>query len=133
MSSTLTRFAEHRRLKIRRDECGDRIISGRRGDHIYDMGDGRLAVCLMFPTKMRWTYAKKKLRGAGFIVRQDGDTEGTATFDPDDGAQARLAIRITRARVKRQASPAQLAALQKALASKRALALETTQGAGIGI
>lgn len=134
----LADFAGRYRLRVRRDGCGDPVILGRKTaldmpdrleyrNHIYDTGDGRLAVCLMLRTKTRWTYAKKKLRAAGFVIHQDGDTEGTASFDPANQTQARLAIRITGAKAKRRSSPAQLAGLRKPLASGAALAPGQTQ------
>ncbi len=49
-----------------------------------------------------WANAKRKLKAAGFLIRQDGDREGTALFDPDDACQARLAIRLIRARRSRK-------------------------------
>jgi hypothetical protein len=41
------------------------------------------------------------------VIRQDGDCEGTATFDPDNPAQVKLAIRYAKVRPKRQISDAQ--------------------------
>jgi hypothetical protein len=49
----------------------------------------------MFDTPGKWTNAKKKLLAAGFTVRQNGDTEGTALFNPEDKSQARFAFKIT--------------------------------------
>ncbi len=106
-------FAERHNLKIKLDSCRNPIIPGKKTptgmsdrveyrNHIYEHGDdGTLGVCLMFPTKARWTYAKKKLLAAGFVIRLDGDTEGTALFDPADFQQARLAIRIVGAKRRR--------------------------------
>lgn len=123
MEDTLTLFATHHHLHIRRDECRDLIIPGRNG-HIFDNHDGRLGVCLMPGTKMRWTYAKRKLIAAGFVLHQDGDDEGTLTFDPPDRDQARAAIKAAGARPKRDLFPAQRAArfagLRKAWAAKAA-------------
>jgi hypothetical protein len=109
---------------LRRDGCGEPVILGKRTasempdrpeyrSHIYEVGEGRLAVCLVFPTKNRWTYAKKKLRAAGFTVLQDGDMEGTASFDASVGKQAHVAIRITGAKARRRASSAQIAGLHR--------------------
>jgi hypothetical protein len=41
------------------------------------------------------------------VVRQDGDCEGTATFDSANPAQVKLAIRYAKVRPKRQISDAQ--------------------------
>jgi hypothetical protein len=55
-----------------------------------------------------WTILRKRMLAAGFEIRQNGDWEGTATFDPADSAQARLAIKVIGARKKRRISEAQL-------------------------
>jgi hypothetical protein len=100
-------FAENFHVYAKRDACGEIIVSGRVG-HIYDQHNRRqLGVLLMFQSKMQWTYAKRKLLAAGFTIRQDGDTEGTALFDSTDPALSRLALRIARVKVRRQMSPAQ--------------------------
>lgn len=122
MKDTLQQFATLHHLRVRHDECRDLIIPGRNG-HIFDNGD-TLGVCLMPGTKMRWTYAKRKLIAAGFVLHQDGDDEGTLTFDRADRDQARAAIKAAGARSKRDLSPAQraarLAGLRKAWAAKAA-------------
>ena len=84
--------------------------------HIFEgYADGRFGVCLMLATKARWTNARKRLEAAGFIIRQDGDTEGIATFDPTNGKQARLALKVTGARIKRAVTPEQRAAMTERL------------------
>jgi hypothetical protein len=121
---TIQQFAQRYRLKVRKDECGDPIILGGRKQgtdhHIYDNGDGRLGVCLMFgehPAK--WTYAKQKGLSAGLIVRQDGSGEGTMLFDPQESNQARMAMRLTGARIKRTLTPEQAQALTERLVTAR--------------
>jgi hypothetical protein len=74
----------------------------------------------MFDTKAKWTYAKKKLTAGGFTIRQDGDTEGTALFNPEDKAQGRLALKIAGARVRRELTQEQRDALAARLAVARA-------------
>lgn len=89
----------------KRDSSGDEVIPGWQeandmpsrpdyGHHIYDNGNGMFGVCLMFLNRLSWTTVKRKLEAAGFTVRQDGDTEGTALFNPTDGRQARLALSL---------------------------------------
>jgi hypothetical protein len=58
----------------------------------------------------------------GCVIRQDGDTEGCATFDPTNEAQSKLALRLARVKTIRTASIGVLAALTKARASQTALA-----------
>lgn len=110
MEYAIQQFATQHRLHTHRDECGDLIISGRHGD-IFNFGGNRLGVCLMFDTRRAWTYARRKLLADGFILTQDGETEGVATFPPSDPKQARAAIQAAGVRTKRQLSAAQRAAL----------------------
>lgn len=143
-------FAERHNVRARKDSCGDFIIPGRKTavdmpdrveyrNHIYDgFDDGLLGLCLMFTTRKRWTFAKRKMLAAGFAIRQDGDTEGCATFDPADEGQATLAIRLTGIKTRRSPSPRQAEALAAArrfikprdpLRPEGVLALETEQAA----
>ncbi len=125
---TIQEFAEVHSVRVRRDGCSEIIIPGRffnaelrrerveYGSHIYENGDGRFGVCLLFATKMRWTLAKRKLIAEGFVLKQDGDTEGTLLFDPDNAAQARIALKIARVKSHRAMSPKQVASLAAARA-----------------
>jgi hypothetical protein len=90
---TLEQFAEQYRVRIRRDSCGEEIISGKKfchdmpkrveyHSHIYDNGDGRFGVCLLSLTPGKWTHAKKRVFADGFTLGQDGDTEGRLTSIP---------------------------------------------------
>ena len=116
---TVEQFAETYYGRTRRDECGETIIPSKRGHQIYEHGDGRFGVLLMFDTPGQWTNAKKKLLAAGFAVRQNGDTEGTALFNPEDKTQARFAFKITGARIRRQLSPEKREELARRLQSAR--------------
>jgi hypothetical protein len=57
---------------------------------------------------MVWKNISRRLGAAGFEIRQNGDWEGVATFDPANPAQAQLAIKSIGARKKRPASKAQV-------------------------
>jgi len=96
----VTQFAEQYRLKVRRDDCGEKIISGKAG-HIYENGDDRFGVCLMFKSARKWMSVQRRLMAAGFTLGQDGDTEGTLLFDPDHPAQVTAAICESRIRHRR--------------------------------
>jgi len=110
-------FASRHRLRVRRDECGERIITGKRG-HIYEHSESLMGL-LFAPSKPRmWANARKKLQAAGFVIKQDGDEEGTALFDPCDTQQVALALRLVGVRPKRVPSPAQLGVLRKARAAQ---------------
>src|SRR4029077_7652146 len=98
---TLEQFADNRRLRIRRDSCGEAIIAGKPRNasrpeyqsHIYDNGDERFGVCLLCPTVGKWNNAAKRLLAIGLELVQNGDTEGTLLFTPDDRKKAKAAIR----------------------------------------
>jgi hypothetical protein len=116
-----TKFSEANRVRVKRDQCGELIIPGAVG-HIYQHGNGRqLGVLLMLQTKMQWTYAKRKLTAAAFTVRQDGDTEGTALFDPGDREQFRLAVKLARVRPRRNLTSEQRQAIADRLKHGREL------------
>jgi hypothetical protein len=111
---TIKSFAEIYRVRAKQDDCGELIIPGSllgasgRSDyssHIYDHGDGnRFGVLLTFQSKRGWHFAKRRLLAAGFTLEQDGDTEGTALFDPHNDLQARLAFKLARVRAIRTLS-----------------------------
>jgi len=111
-------FAETHRLSLKKDGCGDHIIPGASGQIFDGYADGRLGVYLNGETPKAWTYARRKMEQAGMTIRQNGDTDGVAVFDPANGEQARAAIRITGARIRRIPSPAQLAVLATARAMR---------------
>jgi len=76
-------------------------------------------LCLLFLSKAKWTWAKKKLTAAGFVIKQDGDTEGTAVFDAASEEQARLAIKVAGIKRRRVLSEAQKEALKQRLERTR--------------
>jgi hypothetical protein len=132
---TIQRFADKYRVRVKLDSCRDEIIPGYKAakelpnrheyrNHVYVHSDGKsFGVCLLFESPRKWAEAKKKLHAAGFAVRQSGDTEGYATFDPANDAQARLALRLARVKAIKTTSAEILAALAKGRASQTALAL----------
>jgi hypothetical protein len=120
---TLKEFSLAHRLRIKIDGCGDSVIPGRataggsriedRG-HVYDLGDGRFGVCLLFATARKFGHAAKLVAAAGFTPRQIGQSEGVFLFDPTDSAQASAALKACGIKKRRIPSPAQLATLEKA-------------------
>jgi hypothetical protein len=138
----ITLFAETYRVRIKKDSCGELIIPGslRLADmperleyasHLYEYGDGRrFGVLLTFQSKKGWTDAKRVLLAAGFTVVQDGDTEGTALFDPHDDRQARLALKFARVRPRRTLSKEQREALSVRMQHARRFKTRN-QGTGI--
>jgi len=112
---TIGQFAEKYREKTKRDECGDTIIPGKTG-HIAEGFVAGFGICAMESTRKRWGNVRRKLEAAGFLVRQDADTEGVAIFDPANKHQAKLALRLVRVKTRRQMvapSPAQLAVRER--------------------
>jgi hypothetical protein len=124
-------FAERHHARARRDECGETIVPGKLwklqpklgrmyGHQVYDHSDGRVGVLLMFDSKAKWTNAKRKLLDAGFTLKQNGDTEGACLFDPENKAQAKLALKVAGVRIRRELSPERREALANQLAAARA-------------
>lgn len=125
---TLRNFADHYRLKLRRDDCRDEIIQGRAASFVCDGYGERLGLCLIFNTPRMWASAKKRLLAAEFEICQDGDTEGIATFNPADRVQVRLALKLAGVRPRKQASQAQLAALAAARDRLKSRQTPATEG-----
>jgi len=118
----IEQFAEQYRLRVKRDSCGEKIVSGKfragRGrpedhSHIFENGDDQFGLCLLFATARKFGSVMRKLLAAGFTLGQIGDTEGTFLFDPANTRQAKLAIRVVGTRQKRILSPEQLAQLSE--------------------
>jgi hypothetical protein len=134
-------FAAKYHVKTRRDECAETIIPGKLwkqqskasridGHQIYEHKGGQFGLLLMFPgdsgeeiggsgKSAKWGNACKKLIAAGFTIRQNGDAEGTALFNPEDKAQAKLALKLAGIKTRRQLSPERKAALASQLAAAR--------------
>ena len=110
-------FATKHRLKVTRDGCNDTIIAGRIYEsNIYEHSDGRLGVVFVTdgrkpPRTGLYNRCRAACLASGMTQVQSGDGEGAFTFDPDDPAQAKVAIKGIRARVKRKVTPEQLARL----------------------
>jgi hypothetical protein len=101
-------FANRYRLKTRFSDDGTRIVPGKFG-HIYLYDDDVLGVMVMPnpPRRNYWGHVCATLLRAGFVVVQDGDCEGAATFDPTNPNQEELAIRAAGIKPKRRVSPEQ--------------------------
>jgi hypothetical protein len=112
--STLEQFAATHRLRVTRDAYYTPIIAGRAGSLIteYD-DDGRLSVLLMGTSARWWNGRRNALVAAGAQLEQDGDTEGSLSFDPSNAIASALAIKFAgckRRRVAAEPSAAQIAA-----------------------
>jgi len=95
-------FAEKYRVSARRDADGTDIVAGKLG-HMYEHSAVKLGVLFMpsAPRARLWSVVKARGMAAGMTVRQNGDSEGTLIFEPNDAEQARLAIKLVRIRPKR--------------------------------
>ncbi len=132
---TIEQFADKYHTRTGKDECGETYIPGtpwpsdRYGHQIYEHGNGQFALLLMFPVEgheaggpgksARWVHARKKLLNSGFTLKQNGDAEGVALFDPEHKVQAKLALKLAGIRT-RQLSPERKAALTAQLVVARA-------------
>ena len=115
----LETFAAKHKLKTRRstDDDNDLVVNGKAGQ-IYEFSDSELAVSFTpgldknrrgigtwCPKK--WGNIRREALAAGMILRQNGDSEGALSFDPASQEQAKLAIKIARARSKRTLTDSQ--------------------------
>ena len=102
-------FAQQYRLRTFRDTDGATVICGQAGCHLYEYSDSELGLMVLSDAKdvhpRRWAGIRKKCLEAGMTLRQNGETEGAFSFNPKNRQQARLAVRLTGARPKRQLSP----------------------------
>lgn len=119
---TIEQFAETHNVKLRRDSCGETIIPGRppkeqkqeNRSHIYDNGNGMFGVCLFIRSHKCWNNARRRLMADGLLPCQNGETEGTLTFDPANPRQSKAAMReagIRRRVTRRPESRIKLAAI----------------------
>jgi len=104
----LREFAAKHRLPLGRvQDDGTDTIPGREGhSHIFEYGNGVLGVMVMpeTSTSHRWRAARSAFISAGMEIRQNGDGEGTASFDPDNSNQVRLALKYAKVRSRRKVS-----------------------------
>ncbi len=108
---TLEMFAKKNQLRFTKDAYGDPVIEGRIGEsNISEYSATEFSVAFVTegkkpPRTGLFNTFKAACLDAGMILRQLGDAEGIFTFDPENDAQAKVAIRGIRAKAKRQISP----------------------------
>ncbi len=119
-------FANRYRLRVKRHEDGELIITGKRG-HIYGHDNATLGLMFMPDRPRLWSHAKRKLEAADFTIWQDGDEEGSALFDPTNKAQARLALKVVGIKRKRSLTPEQRSAKVEILERARIAKMAVTQ------
>lgn len=103
---TIESFAAKHKLQIKTDEEGETIVRARHGQ-IYDYGSGKLGVMFLLTSVGAWNNRRRECEHAGMAIRQDGDTEGTLLFDPENAVQSKTAIKAVGAYRKVNLSPEQ--------------------------
>lgn len=104
----LASFITKHRLRVTRDSYNRRICQGRNQSLIADHGSGRLTVLLMGKSARWWNTRRNACLAVGCRLEQNGDTEGSLSFDPNNQAQALTAIKTAGVKRRRVASAAQL-------------------------
>lgn len=114
-SELLQAFAEKNRLTAKLDADRTYIIPGKRG-HLYAFSDTRMAATAYGPetSPKKWGRLRREGLDIGLVLVQDGDEEGTMTFDPGNRAQVRLVLKLLGVKRRRTCSPAQLEVLKRA-------------------
>lgn len=110
---SVTDFANKHKLNWKIDpDDGTTVIPGHLG-HIYEWDQDLLAVMYLSDngTAAKWNNARRACIAAGMTLLQDGDTEGSLSFDPTSHEQAKLAIKVAHIKTERTLSPE---ALEKA-------------------
>jgi hypothetical protein len=109
---SIRNLANRYRLKweLEKPVLATEIIVGRAGQ-IYDHGDGLLAV-MFLPAKeawmpRKWGNVRRDCIAAGMTLLQDGDAEGSLSFDPSNREQAKLAIKVAEIKARRRLSDEQ--------------------------
>lgn len=128
---TLKEFAERYRLRLTRDECDDSVIWGKPDrTNIYEYDGSTFGVMFITDSKKPprtglWRRFQSACLAAGMVPLQVGDAEGSFLFDPQNDAQAKAAIKVTRAKPRKQVSPERREQLIATLAAARAARMPT--------
>src|SRR5262245_4787182 len=99
-------FATKHRLRVREFDgellilCAGKSATGRDISHIYEYS-GTLFGAIFFGTARTWGNARRAALGVGCTVRQNGNNEGTVTFDPADEKQVKVIFEWWRVKRKR--------------------------------
>jgi len=129
----IIKLANDRRLRIRRDDCGDPIIPGQHGE-IGEHGDGLLNAC--FHGKGAEAFSRLRARrirraltsGLGTLISGcDGADEALFTFARTDGKAVKWFIEALGIRRCRSVSPEVAARLRQFARMRRGIAGEAFQ------
>ena len=136
---TIENFAETFHLRVVRDECGDKIIPGKRG-HLYFSGGDLCAMVIDGPPlhRKRWEVLGGKLWLGDTSLDKNAQRVKDVKIEGIPIENARAAIKLVRIRPKRVLSAEQRALLlarlpkpAKPAAKRHNLALETPAEAGL--
>lgn len=100
-------FAHKHSLRVRRSRQDDTDnVVGKHGE-IYEYDEDKLAVMIMPhpPRRGLWVRCRANFLALGMNVVQNGDQEGSATFDPANPEQAKAAIQAIRTKRVQKLSP----------------------------
>ncbi len=126
----VTDFGCKQRLnwKIDQDD-GSTIIEGRTG-HNYQWDESLLAVMYLSDegTAAKWNNAKRTCVASGMTLLQDGETEGSLSFDPTRREQAKVAIKIANIKSQRKLSPEALERAKNRMAHARSVKQTQSRG-----
>jgi len=94
---TFKEFADIYRLKLS-ERDGEKVIAGRDG-LIYQYRE-QLAVCFMPISRSvyQWNKFRNKAVAIGMVLKQNGDSEGTFLFNPENREQSETAIAMAHCR-----------------------------------
>lgn len=109
----LESFAERHRLRLQRDAYNRRIVVGRGDSLPAEHGNGRLSVLLMGSGVRWWTNRRRACVAASCRLEQDGDCEGSLSFDPANAEACRAAIAAAGCKRRRVPTVAQLEQLAR--------------------
>lgn len=131
---TLENFVSKYRLKTVTDTCGETVVASRlyRDANLSEHDHGKLALCWITDGKKPartglWNRTRAACLESGMSMHQEGDAEGIFLFNPEDTKQAKLAIKVVKAKIKKTVSPERVAAMTAVLAAARAKANSNAQ------
>jgi hypothetical protein len=114
--AALQAFAQKRRLRIKRDDCGEPVIPGKRGDSHLWFDDKKLCLIVVDgrpAKKSRWMALGGKLWMGDISPLPNGKRVQDVKITGIPPARAKEAIAMIRARPKRMVSEAERARLQQ--------------------
>jgi hypothetical protein len=109
----LKEFADKHSLRVTRSrqDNTDNIVGKFAEMYEHSPSEFALMLCGIPTGTGHWARVRAKCLAAGMSLCQNGDDEGALSFDPTNGKQAALAIKVTGARPKRRLSAEHMAKL----------------------